>query len=197
MRANRNLVLLALVVLGSLPTLVGCGGSSSGPSGAGGGAGDAGVGGSSGSGGADAGAVKDTGPRDAKDAAVEKALCMMDPTGTPCERCGSTNCCAELNACYADSSCTAADGVMDGCTDTASEGTCLTAFGASGPVAKARTTCLSVHCKTECGLVDASDAAADSSDSSRDASLDVALDTATSDSASDTVGDAPADASGQ
>ena len=81
--------------------------------------------------------------------------CVLDGgfVADSCEACEASNCCAPRVACYDDIGCDCADQAMDACTDgDAGASMCLSAFAASGALAKARVDCKTAMCKDICGL---------------------------------------------
>jgi hypothetical protein len=87
--------------------------------------------------------------------------CATD-TGSPCDDCENTHCCATRSACYGDPVCACADVALDECLDAAESSAmagapaqtsgCWNVFSARGTVEQARVACQRAWCQTECGL---------------------------------------------
>ena|SRR5450432_2973958 len=81
-------------------------------------------------------------------------------TGSACDDCEGTHCCATRSACYGDPVCACADLAFDHCLDdaetapaaeiAAQRSQCLAAFSAAGTAEKARIACQRAWCQTEC-----------------------------------------------
>jgi hypothetical protein len=94
-------------------------------------------------------------PAIASDGAIP-TTCSV-PSGSWCDDCESTNCCATRLRCYADPTCAAADEAQDGClADASADGgaaACAAAFLAQGgSVAAARVACEHACCPKACAI---------------------------------------------
>lgn len=84
-------------------------------------------------------------------------------SGSTCDDCESTHCCATRSACYGDPVCACADEALDECLDAtvmnvtaagapAQTSGCWNVFSAKGTVEQARVACQRAWCQTECGI---------------------------------------------